>query len=57
LAKQSGGKAGKGKNKTSSIFVYNEQSCIVKRFGFYINDIESRKAALKKARNFVQENK
>jgi hypothetical protein len=48
----SGGKAGKGNQKTSTIQVWKDNQ-IVKQFRFTINDNESRKAAVAKAKAFA----
>ena len=48
----SGGKAGKGHQKTSTIQVRKDNR-IVKQFRFTIDDNESRKAAVAKAKEFA----
>lgn len=53
LARQTGGKAGKGHNKTSTVQVFQD-SMIVKQFRFLTNDPESLKRATEKAKTFVQ---
>lgn len=52
LARPSGGKAGKGHNKTSTVQVFRG-SCIVKSFRFNMNDRESLKAAMTNAATYV----
>jgi len=48
----SGGKAGKGHQKTSTIQV-RKANCIVKQFRFYVDDTESMKVAVGKAKEFA----
>jgi hypothetical protein len=56
LAQQTGGKAGKGFNKTSSIQVYDMNlPRIVKQFRFKVNDSDSFHKASEKAMKLVQE--
>lgn len=50
----SGGKAGKGFNKTSSLQVLRG-NLMVRQFRFVVGDAASRKAAIEKARQFVSE--
>lgn len=53
---QSGGKAGKGHNKTSTIQVVDPQcSVLMKQVRYTVNDAESRRKAIIKAMAFVDE--
>ncbi len=52
LANQTGGKAGRGRNKTSTVQVFCG-SCIVKQFRFSMIDHESYKAAMMKAKHYI----
>ncbi len=56
LARQSGGKAGKGRNKTSTVQVFCG-SCIVRSFRFSVDDVHSLQAAWVKAREYVENRK
>lgn len=49
---ETGGKAGKGQNKTSSLQVLKD-NLIVKQFRFTMNNPESWKAAVAKANQFM----
>lgn len=53
LARQSGGKAGKGHNKTSTVQVHCD-SIIVKQFRFNVDEAGSFKKALAKAQEYTQ---
>lgn len=54
LARPTGGKAGKGNNLTSTLQVFREGGHqILKAIRFNVADAESRKAAARKARAFV----
>jgi hypothetical protein len=48
----SGGKAGKGLNRTSTLQVRRDGS-ILKQFRFAVADFESRKIAVQKAKDFI----
>ncbi len=50
----SGGKAGKGKALTCSLQVRRD-GIILKQFKFMVDDLESRKAAAQKAKDFMLE--
>ena len=50
---QSGGKAGKGYNKTSTIQVIYEGMLAVKQIRYKVGDHESKMAAIKKALEYV----
>ena len=52
-AKQTGGKAGKGCNKTSSVQVLHN-SCIVKIFRFTVGDTQGRISAKLKADEYAR---
>jgi len=54
LAKPTGGKAGKGCNKTST-FQVRSGNCIVKMFRFKMGDYVSRDAALRKAQAWIKQ--
>jgi len=54
LAKQSGGKAGKGRNKTSTVQVLY-RSCIVKLFRFDLDETGSFRKAWDKAKQYVKD--
>ncbi len=56
LLPTSGGKAGRGCNKTSTIQVRFNQ-CVIKQVRFNVADPESRKAAVRKAKQFVDQHK
>lgn len=49
LARSSGGKAGKGNNKTSTIQVWYEGYLVVKQIRYNVGDKESEGIAIKKA--------
>ncbi len=53
-AKPSGGKAGKGKNKTSSVMVLC-WGCIMKTYRFDVNDPGSKSRAMSKAQAYVRQ--
>ena len=54
VAKPTGGKAGKGHNKTSTVQILDmECSTILKQFRFYVKDTVSKLKAFKKAKAFV----
>ena len=53
-ARPTGGKAGKGHNKTSTIQVFdNETNCIVKQFRYSVDSTVSWKKALAKAKDYL----
>jgi len=54
LAKQSGGKAGKGYNKTSTIQVMDDNNCIKKAFRYNIGSSESYYTAYDKAVHYAK---
>lgn len=53
LPLQSGGKAGKGHNKTSTIQVMYEDSMVVKQIRFIVRDHEGKMKAIRKAIEYV----
>ncbi len=54
LAKPSGGKAGKGNNRTTTLQVYGPAGgCILAAFRFILANPETHKAAARKARDFI----
>lgn len=56
-AKNTGGKAGKGCNKTSTLQVvelFSNGAMLLKQFRYTVNDIESYYTALDKARGYVK---
>jgi hypothetical protein len=50
---KSGGKAGKGHNKTSSYYVYHETLATGKYFSFTVNDRASMREAIRKAKIWI----
>ena len=61
-ANKTGGKAGKGLNKTSTLQIWDDSIALngivlVKQFRYVVSDLSSRKSALRKAQNFVQQRK
>jgi len=54
LANRSGGKAGKGYNKTSTIQVMDDNNCIVKAFRYDVDSAESYFTALDKAKHYAK---
>lgn len=52
-----GGKAGKGKNKTSTVRVMDENNCIIKSFRYQTNKADSYHRAWNKAVNYILANK
>ena len=53
-AKKTGGKAGKGHNKTSTIQIFDmDTNCIVKQFRYDMNSIISHQKAIKKAQEYL----
>lgn len=52
-ASKSGGKAGKGRNKTSTVQVRCD-SCVVKQFRYVVGDPASTKAAYDKAGKYAE---
>jgi len=53
-ASPTGGKAGRGYNKTSTIQII-ENMCVIKAFRFKMNDFNSRAQAVQKAKSFIDE--
>ena len=56
LAKQSGGKAGKGCNKTSTVQVLHN-SMLIKSFRFVVDSVSSHAKAIMRAEMYVYERK
>jgi hypothetical protein len=54
-AMQSGGKAGRGLNKTSTIQIRDEINCIVKQFQYVVNDSESERKAFRRAKKYIKQ--
>lgn len=55
-AKQSGGKAGKGKNKTTSFQVFDtETRCVLKSFSYIIGFDSLKQIAHNKAKKYIRE--
>lgn len=53
-ANPTGGKAGKGFNKTSTIQVMDDMNCMVKQFRYNVGDAESENKALNKAKEYIK---
>lgn len=50
----SGGKAGKGRNRTTNWQVFDtDTNCIIKQFSYKVGDYKSRYVALQRAKDFI----